>query len=204
MGIPERKERERSQIIEAIVQASLDILATEGYAALSVRRIAARIEYSTGVIYHYFQDKDEIIRAVAERGYRQILDRIEQTAYDPEQPIEGIKAFFMAYFSLMLSNRNLAKVALLGDLDGIIQKATVLPEGISRRSPTFRVMTTRLEAAMERGLIRRADPELTAQLIWTSAYGLLARLILEKDTGDAQRQRLMDELFNLLEKYLRP
>ncbi len=176
----------------------------EGYEALSVRKIAGRIEYSTGVIYHYFLDKEEIVRAVAEEGYGRILKEINRVVFDPDQPVEGIKNFFLEYYRAMLENRSYAKLALLSDIEGILQKAVILEKGISQRSTSMGILTARLEGAMARGLIKVKDPELTAQLLWTTFYGLLARLILEKNTPPEQQKRLMDELFLLVDSYLLP
>ncbi len=204
MGIPERKERDKNRIREDIVGAALGILTTEGYAALSVRKIASRIEYSTGVIYHYFSDKEDIIRAVAEDGFMRILARMQDTPFDPEKPIEGFKKFYLRYFDLMLENPSWSKLALLADIDSILEKTSVLDRGISKKSATFEIMTGRLASAMKAGKVRQADPELTAQIIWTTAYGLIARLILEKNIDKKQRDRLVKEFFSLLDSYLKP
>ena len=42
------------------------------------------------------------------------------------------------------------------------------------------------------------DIELTAQIIWTSTYGLISRLILEKNIPKKQKDRLIDHHFQIL------
>jgi hypothetical protein len=129
---------------------------------------------------------------------------MEETPFDPARPLEGFRAFFVRYFELMLEDRRFSRMALLGDIPGMVERTVVLPQGVAHYSPTFRLMTGRLAAAMDQGLVRRGDPELMAQIFWLAAYGLLCRLLLEPDPGSGQRERLQTELFVLMERYLRP
>ena len=61
MGIVERKKRQRESLRHEILDASREILLAGGYAQLSMRGIAKRIEYSPTTIYLYFKYKDEIL-----------------------------------------------------------------------------------------------------------------------------------------------
>src|SRR5262245_59315999 len=65
-----RQERAREATRRAILDAALELFVTEGYAHVSIRNIAARIEYSPGAIYSYFPSKDDIFLALAEEGFR--------------------------------------------------------------------------------------------------------------------------------------
>ncbi len=76
MGIRERKKRESEDLRQKIMTAAAEILAEDGYKGLSVRKIAARIEYSPALIYHYFQDKSEIVSRIVAEGYGRILERL--------------------------------------------------------------------------------------------------------------------------------
>lgn len=62
----------RETIRRAILDAALDLFISEGYGQVSIRNIAARVEYSPGAIYGYFESKDEIFYALAEEGLRSL------------------------------------------------------------------------------------------------------------------------------------
>ena len=62
----------RETIRRAILDAALDLFISEGYGQVSIRNIAARVEYSPGAIYGYFASKDEIFYALAEEGLRSL------------------------------------------------------------------------------------------------------------------------------------
>jgi AcrR family transcriptional regulator len=64
-----------------IVQACIDAIAEQGYAATSVREIANRADVSLGTLLHHFTSKEEILRAAMDSvietwadGARKILD----------------------------------------------------------------------------------------------------------------------------------
>ncbi|MBI2419199.1 MAG: helix-turn-helix transcriptional regulator, partial [Ignavibacteriales bacterium] len=57
MGISERKEREKSEMRELVLQTALKLFIDKGYDNVSIRKIANVIEYSPGTIYLYFKDK---------------------------------------------------------------------------------------------------------------------------------------------------
>src|SRR5262249_58167854 len=63
---PPRQARSRATL-EAIHVAAARVLARDGHAGTSVRRIADTAGVSVGSVYQYHRTKDEIVQAVAER-----------------------------------------------------------------------------------------------------------------------------------------
>jgi AcrR family transcriptional regulator len=70
MGIKERQDRERHAVRASILTAARDLFVTEGYANVSIRKVAERIEYSPAAIYIYFPGKDYIFFALATEGFQ--------------------------------------------------------------------------------------------------------------------------------------
>lgn len=69
---------------QAILDAARTIIADEGPAALSMRAIADRIDYSPAGLYEYFGGKEEIIAAVCDEGQRFLFEAMSQA--DPALP----------------------------------------------------------------------------------------------------------------------
>ena len=61
MGPKERREREREEIRTSILEAARDLFANEGVEAVTMRRIAEKIEYSPTAIYFHFKDKESLL-----------------------------------------------------------------------------------------------------------------------------------------------
>ncbi len=72
-----RKQRERLEREAKILQLARGMLHEVGYLGLSMDRIAAQMEYSKGTIYQHFQNKEEIILALANEALEKRLEMFE-------------------------------------------------------------------------------------------------------------------------------
>jgi AcrR family transcriptional regulator len=63
---PNRAARRGALTQEAIAAAALDLIDRDGLDALSMRRLAERLEIGTMTLYGYFRDKDALLDAVVE------------------------------------------------------------------------------------------------------------------------------------------
>jgi AcrR family transcriptional regulator len=59
---------DHEQMRYRILDESHRIFSEEGYQAISMRRLAERIGVTTGVLYHYFKNKEQLVQAVLRRG----------------------------------------------------------------------------------------------------------------------------------------
>ena len=66
MGPRERREREREETRTRILDAARELFAAEGYEAVTMRRIAERIEYSATAIYFHFKDKEALVKELCD------------------------------------------------------------------------------------------------------------------------------------------
>src|SRR5436190_20126066 len=97
MGIRERQERDREAVRRAILDAARDLFVSEGYANVSIRKIAERIEYSPAAIYSYFPSKDDIFFALAEEGFR-LLFTSREPGVERADPLDEVRSMFVHYF----------------------------------------------------------------------------------------------------------
>lgn len=65
---------------QALVQATLDLVAEEGVQAATVRAIAERADVTQGLIRHYFTTKEELIRAAYESHMNTLTDQATAAA----------------------------------------------------------------------------------------------------------------------------
>ena len=70
MGISERKEKQKAELKQLILEASVKLFSEHGYDGFSMRKIAEMIEYSPTTVYLYFKDKNEILFDLHEIGFR--------------------------------------------------------------------------------------------------------------------------------------
>jgi len=100
MGLPERKDRDTQARTldqrERILDAARRIVIREGFAALSMRKIADAIGYSPASLYLYFEGRDEIAEALGRDGYAQLLAHLEPYAQEADAR-ERLHALAHAY-----------------------------------------------------------------------------------------------------------
>jgi len=91
MGVKERRQRERTEIRERILDAALEVFATEGVEGVTMRALADAIEYTPPVIYAHFRDKDAIIEELCYRQLRTLAKAFANfQALDPVERLRQI------------------------------------------------------------------------------------------------------------------
>lgn len=100
MGVTERKGRERIEREHRITAAARQIAESEGWNAVTIRRLAEEIEYSQPVLYSHFKNRDAIVAAVAMEGFRDITTALRQAARvstDRRHAFEGVALAYLAF-----------------------------------------------------------------------------------------------------------
>jgi AcrR family transcriptional regulator len=96
MGVKERREREKSETRDKILDAARELFVTEGYEGVSMRRVAEKIEYSPTAIYVYFADKNELFHELCRQDFAR-LQEVMQSAEMPADPLERLRQIGRSY-----------------------------------------------------------------------------------------------------------
>jgi TetR/AcrR family transcriptional regulator, repressor for uid operon len=173
----------RTQILEAAVVC----FAKHGFHQASMHDISAEAGISVGLIYRYFENKEEVISAMAARHKKEIQDVVER-ARQASTLLESLEILFTAHccesspqihsaFVVDLyaeASRNIQIKNLVGD---VLQTAMDGVTDVIARSPEAR------NAA--HGLA----PKELSELIFAVARGMLMRDILQPQEMTAAERR---------------
>jgi AcrR family transcriptional regulator len=77
-----RRERRHRETHDEILAAAREVLLERGAADLSLREIARRAGFSPGALYKYFDSKDDVIRALADKAMGTLLTAFERVPAD--------------------------------------------------------------------------------------------------------------------------
>jgi|SRR6476661_787918 AcrR family transcriptional regulator len=97
MSVQDRRARERQQRERLIVTTARELAETEGWDAVTTRRLAEAIEYSQPVLYSHFSGKDAIVRAVALEGFTQLAAALRDARQTARSPRPALLALARAY-----------------------------------------------------------------------------------------------------------
>jgi len=193
-----------------ILAAGMRILEEEGYEALSMRKVGAAVGLSQAAIYRHYKDKAELVSRIIETGYGDLvaLSAIpeEGRAGLADLPVADILAEgIRRYFRFAQERPQLFKAVLLEDIGPAGREVAVLSAGVSGRRATFANLVELLRRGMATGEFRKADPEITAQALWASMFGLAARLVIEstRPEGASRAGEVIDRQIDLLVAGLR-
>jgi AcrR family transcriptional regulator len=95
MSAQQRKARDLAQRERLIVAAARQLAESDGWDAVTTRRLAERIEYSQPVLYSHFAGKDAIVAAVALEGFAELATAL--AARDPADGLAGVASGYLEF-----------------------------------------------------------------------------------------------------------
>ncbi|MBC7890124.1 MAG: TetR/AcrR family transcriptional regulator [Ferruginibacter sp.] len=110
MASKERIQRLKDDTRANILEASIDIVKEEGWQALSMRKIADKIEYTAPIIYEYFANKEAILNELTRLGYVKLGRLMELAVSEHSDPAEQLEAMWLAYWNFAFAEKELYQV----------------------------------------------------------------------------------------------
>jgi AcrR family transcriptional regulator len=175
MGITDRRLRQKEEVRTSILESAWEMVLTEGWQSLSIRKIADAIEYSVPVIYSHFESKDAILLEFNRKGYRLLTDKLAEAKAGQSNPAEQIRAMGRAYWKFAFSNKEYYQ--LMFGL-GIPTCETVrrIPEMVRFNE----VITSTIVSMVAPGQELPFEPFLKYQSFWSMLHGLVSINMLSK------------------------
>lgn len=178
-----------------LLAAAISVIAQEGYAGASMRKVAQQAGCTTGAVTYYFANKEEMITAVAQN----LFDEID-TLLETSQERIDIKALieqWLAWTSSDESNGWLAWLQLLAHARHEPAFAGVIKQRYARFRQVF---TSVLERGQSQGMIRSdITADLLADQLSAISDGWMMLLPIEPERFSAGRgQHLLDALITMI------
>ncbi|WP_413710339.1 TetR/AcrR family transcriptional regulator [Rhizobium sp. Rhizsp82] len=161
-----RTNRERTeQTQQALIAAARRLFVDKGYAETATPDIVSAAGVTRGALYHHFEDKRALFRAVIEQEAEKVAEEIESRSADAQSPRDALLSGASAYFDAMAAEGRtrlllLEAPAVLGAEASAIDRenaeeslrrglAAMLPAAGAQLGP----LTSLLSAAFDRAAI---------------------------------------------------
>lgn len=105
MASKDRVLRLKEETRKNILAAALRIGRTEGWQALSMRKIADEIEYTAPIIYEYFDNKDAILAELTKNGLTILSQEMQKAKAKHRLPAKQMEAMWMAYWNFAFAEK---------------------------------------------------------------------------------------------------
>ena len=173
MGPKERREREREEIRTRILDAARELFASEGYEAVTMRRVADKIEYSPTAIYFHFRDKETLLRDICDADFLKLAQQFGDVATIAD-PVEKLRATGMAYFRFGVEHPNHYRLMFMTPHPPLGED-----HDIERGNPeedSYAFLKSIVGQAIAEGRFRPqlTDVELVAQTVWAAVHGVIS------------------------------
>lgn len=180
MGIQERRQREKEETREKIMDGARALFAEEGYEAVTMRRIAEKIEYSPTAIYFHFADKADLFRAICAQDFLSLARRF-QTIARVEDPVERLAAIGRAYADFGFRHPNHYRLMFMTPNLPVVTEEGGGKAGNPEENAYVFLLETVTEA-IQSGRLRTdlKDSHLVAQMVWGSIHGIVSLRITRK------------------------
>lgn len=175
MGVVERRERERTELREKILDAARELFISEGYEGVSMRKVAQKIEYSPTAIYVYFADKDDLFQQLCHEDFAKLAE-VFQRAGDVSSPLERLKQIGRTYAEFGRQYPNHYKLMFMTPhppqaLDESDREIKGNPE-----RDAYAFLKGTVEQAIAGGCLlpEFSDAELISQTLWAAVHGAIS------------------------------
>jgi len=197
MPAKSRKEEYAEATRAALVGVARGLFGEKGFAAVSIEEIVQGARVTKGALYHHFDDKQALFRAVLEAIESELADRMRAAARVDTHRWEQLRAACYAYLDACLE-RDVQRIVVLDAASVLGWHAWC---EIDKRYG-LGVLRERFEAALEAGLIDPQPAEAVAQLV-LGALNVGGRVMAEaKNPKEARKQvgETIDRLISGLQK----
>ena len=177
MSLISRREKEKSERRERILDAAEDVFFNKGYERCSMDDIARTAELSRALLYVYFKDKAAMLQAIVLRSACRLRDRFAAAVQDEQQGIDQIANIARAYYDFSQQDTHY--------FDVLTQSSTFvhLTDDEEHRqalhacgTDIMQLMVDALEAGLADGSIspeRVSDPLQTAYFLRGALHGVI-------------------------------
>jgi AcrR family transcriptional regulator len=195
---------DRRDLGVALIGAAVELVETSGARGLSWREVARRADVSHSAAYRHFENKEGLLAAVAEHGFRELAERMRsEAAASPGGAAHHLEAMAIAYVEFAGEKPSHFRVMFGRDVPDIA-RYPALEEAHDAAIDLFRSAVRGVLADVG-GVAAELDADQFALMGWSLVHGL-ASLIVDGRVGDvadgamspAEQVRSMTGIIELL------
>jgi AcrR family transcriptional regulator len=211
MGISERKAKEKEIRKNDIIDAAEKVFFSKGYTVATMDDVAKTAEFSKRTVYIYFKSKEQIYFKIMVRGYRVLINMIEESKKNmkDENALTQIRLLgeilyrfskeHPDYFNAIMNYEN-------GEMDF---NTTITDESreecYSLGEKIFDYLISALSKGIKEGVVKEdIDVVNTAIVLWSCTLGIFNTLNKKKkyiaEYHKRNPEELLNDAFNMLTK----
>jgi AcrR family transcriptional regulator len=175
---------------DAVARATWRVVAKNGLEAATLRAIAREAGCTTGVLMHYFRDKEDLFLFALDQMFDEAETELREVLLE-KNPVDGLKRFFFHYL-VSTKESELQARGWLNFVGRALWNKRFLRKYRQRYARTRALIQKVLQAATQTGLLRRCpDMALEADALFALFDGATMHALLEPGRFPPERQKLL-------------
>jgi AcrR family transcriptional regulator len=201
MGVKERKERQKIEMKDLILQSAHQLFLAKGYDEISIRNIAETIEYSPATIYLYFKDKDEIFYALHGEAFK-IFNTYLSTIVTIKDPLERLFAMGEKYMQFSLLHPNYYEIMFI---TASPMRCEENSEEWKEGESALNFLESLVQECIHAGHFKNQNAKTLSFSIWSFMHGMCSLTIRDrlKCYPEDEREGIKVNAFETLKQMLR-
>lgn len=169
-----QNEEMRAATRTAVLNSAMTLFAQNGYAHTTTRSIAKEAGISIGLMYHYFDSKESLLRAVFDHSMG-ILSETFAQSYSQSEPSERLASLLRSMLTLLKNDASFWSLFYMLRTQPAIQREL---------GDDFRMWTKRLRDLFEAELIQlgHQDAPIEAYMLYSLIEGTIQQYLLDPQT----------------------
>ena len=193
-----RRQADRSEATRAaLIAAARPLFAERGYASVATEEIVQRAGVTRGALYHHFEDKKDLFRAVYEEVERELVEQIAAGAAAASDPLEALRGGARSWLDAC-ENPAVQRIALL-DAPSVLGWEEWREIGMKYG---FGLVQATLQAAIDAGQLEPQPVRPLAHLV-LGAIDEAGMVVARADDGGKTRRQVGESVERFLD-HLRP
>lgn len=162
-----KKAYHHGNLRPALIQAALQIVEKQGVEALTLREVARLAGISHAAPYRHFRDKNELLAAVAEQGFREINAEMKR-ALRAKSALLSFQSLGLRYVLFATQNPASFRVMYARELED----KSLYPCLLEASRETFNLMRSAIQRCQKEGSIAGFEADEIAWAAWSIVHGL--------------------------------
>ena len=197
MGSKERIARLKEDTRNNILDAALEIVKEDGWQALSMRKIADKIEYTAPIIYEYFANKEGILFELTRKGYIILGQEVKRAMGQDAEPTKQLETMWIAYWNFAFEHKELYQLMYGVEMNCCYRK-NEFPEAELSMNLFF-------EKIKEVMTAENPDKDFVFRkfyTFWSVIHGLISINLVNRGRGQEMNQQILQDAIKGIIKYI--
>ena len=168
----QKEERKR-----AILMTALTLFVEQGYYDTKITDIAKAVPMSTGLMFHYFESKEELLTEIVKMGVSGTKMMSAPSEVPPDMYLKGFLGQMFSYAKEQPWVFNM--FVLMGQVRraGMPEEARELALSVSTIDDTAEM----IRKGQASGVFHEGDPLVMSTCFWASVQGIMEEMAMNKD-----------------------